>query len=311
LTTQADATYTHHLVCGIVGLFLKDERLTAQLGSFVVPMLTAMAARGPDSAGIAVYGATERGFLKVTIGRRDAAADFAALDTLVDAPLHHAPVVRGDHAVFAVAADAVAAFVARVTHEMPAFDITAIGRSVEIFKDIGDPAAVAAKLGLAAMTGTHAIGHTRMATESAVTVNGAHPFSTGIDQCLVHNGSLSNHHSLRRMLERDGVRFATDNDSEVAAAYLTWQMARGLDLRAALAAALDDLDGFYTFVVGTERGFAVLRDPVACKPAVMAETDAYVAFGSEYRALSRLPGIDAARVWEPAPATVYMWEHAA
>ena len=159
------------------------------------------------------------------------------------------------------------------------------------------------------MTGTHGIGHTRMATESAVTTLGAHPFSTGRDQCLVHNGSLSNHNNVRRELIREGMTFETDNDSEVAAAYLTAQMAGGKNLGQALESALADLDGFFTFVVGTKSGFGVLRDPIACKPAVMAETDQYVAFGTEYRALVNLPAIESARVWEPEPATVYFWEH--
>jgi glutamate synthase domain-containing protein 1 len=158
------------------------------------------------------------------------------------------------------------------------------------------------------MRGTHAIGHTRMATESSVTTDGAHPFSTGLDQCLVHNGSLSNHNALRRTLTREGLTFETQNDSEVAAGYLTWRMREGSSLREALQASLDDLDGFYTFVVGTETGFAVLRDPIACKPAVMAETNDYVAFGSEYRALVNLPDIGRARIFEPEPATVYVWE---
>ncbi len=161
------------------------------------------------------------------------------------------------------------------------------------------------------MTGSHGIGHTRMATESAVTTDGAHPFSTGIDQCLVHNGSLSNHRTIRRRLEKEGIPVATDNDSEVAAAYLTYRMGEGASLGQALEASLKDLDGFYTFVVGTESGFGVLRDPIACKPAVMAETDRYVAFGSEYRALVDLPGIEDAKVWEPEPAKVYFWDRAA
>jgi glutamate synthase domain-containing protein 1 len=150
-----------------------------------------------------------------------------------------------------------------------------------------------------------------MATESAVTTLGAHPFSTGLDQCLVHNGSLSNHNNLRRELVREGIAFETENDTEVAAAYLTAEMAKGKNLREALAGALDDLDGFFTFVVGTKSGFGVLRDPIACKPAIMAETDSYVAFGSEYRVLVGLPDIERARVWEPEPATVYFWDHAA
>ena len=148
-----------------------------------------------------------------------------------------------------------------------------------------------------------------MATESAVTTMGAHPFSTGSDQCLVHNGSLSNHNSLRRKLRREGIYIETENDTEVGAAYLTWKMQQGNTLGEALESSLDDLDGFFTFVVGTKNGFGVVRDPIACKPAVMAETDQYVAFGSEYRALVNLPRIDDAHVWEPEPATVYFWNH--
>jgi glutamate synthase domain-containing protein 1 len=179
---------------------------------------------------------------------------------------------------------------------------------MEVFKEVGLPRDVAARFNLRDMAGTHGIGHTRMATESAVTTDGAHPFSTGDDQCLVHNGSLSNHNALRRKLARQNVTVSSQNDSEVAAAYLTWKMREGANLGEALEMGLNDLDGFYTFVVGTKNGFGVLRDPIACKPAVLAETDDYVAFGSEYRALVGLPGIDTARVWEPEPATVYFWE---
>jgi glutamate synthase domain-containing protein 1 len=187
--------------------------------------------------------------------------------------------------------------------------IMSIGDSVEIYKETGLPAEVIKRFSIDHMSGTHGIGHTRMATESAVTTLGAHPFSTGPDQCLVHNGSLSNHNNLRRDLIRDGISIETDNDSEIAAAYLTNSMAKGISLRNALEESLNDLDGFFTFVVGTKQGFGVLRDPIACKPAVMAETEKFVAFGSEYRALVDLPGIDTAHIWEPEPATVYFWGH--
>ena len=189
--------------------------------------------------------------------------------------------------------------------------IVGSGRRMELFKEVGRPDDVSRRFGLARMRGTHAIGHTRMATESAVTTDGAHPFSTGGDQCLVHNGSLSNHNGLRRSLQRDGMAFYTENDTEVAAGYMTWRMRQGLSLQETLRAALHDLDGFYTFVVATASGFAVLRDPIACKPAVMVETEAYVAFGTEYRALVQLPGVEHGHVFEPAPAKVYVWERPA
>ncbi|MEM1342739.1 MAG: glutamine amidotransferase, partial [Pseudomonadota bacterium] len=198
---------------------------------------------------------------------------------------------------------------AKLKAEHPGLRVMSRGQSIEIYKETGLPKSVAERFAIPSRAGSHGIGHTRMATESAVTTLGAHPFSTGADQCLVHNGSLSNHNRLRRSLARQGVETQTENDTEVAAAYLTHRMAEGDDLGQALEAGLKDLDGFYTFVVGTGDGFGVLRDPIACKPAVLAETERYVAFGSEYRALVGLPGIAEARIWEPEPATVYFWSH--
>ena len=217
--------------------------------------------------------------------------------------------VNDTHAVLEMQADQIATARAVLTEVRPDVRVMSHGESLEIYKEVGLPRDVAQRFAVSSMTGSHGIGHTRMATESAVTTMGAHPFNTGPDQCLVHNGSLSNHNSLRRKLRRDGIHIETENDTEVGAAYLTWQMQNGATLGEALESSLDDLDGFFTFVVGTKDGFGVVRDPIACKPAVMAETDQYVAFGSEYRALVNLPGIEDARVWEPEPATVYFWSH--
>jgi amidophosphoribosyltransferase len=191
----------------------------------------------------------------------------------------------------------------------PNVRVMSVGEKIEIYKEVGLPKNVADRFSISTMSGTHGIGHTRMATESAVTTMGAHPFSTGIDQCLVHNGSLSNHNSLRRKLRRAGVVIETENDTEVGAAYISYKMQQGSTLQEALQSSLIDLDGFFTFLVGTKDGFGVVRDPIACKPAIMAETDQYVAFGSEYRALVDLPNIEKATVWEPEPATVYVWKH--
>jgi glutamate synthase domain-containing protein 1 len=300
-------------MCGIVGLFLKDEHLADSLGRLLAPMLLSLSERGPDSAGFAIYGAGAANTRKITLqaGAGPIAFDRLAEELSVAAICSVDATIRANHCVIAVPESAVARVVAWLAEMRPDLAVTSIGRRIEIYKDTGLPGDVCDRFGLSSMAGSHAIGHTRMATESAVTTDGAHPFSTGPDQCLVHNGSLSNHNSLRRSLIHDGLQFRTDNDSEVAAAYLTWRMRQGMNLEDALGVALDDLDGFYTFVVGTETGFAVLRDPVACKPAVMAETADYVAFGSEYRALVDLPGINRARVWEPDPATVYFWERAA
>lgn len=298
-------------MCGIVGLYLKDRGLEPKLGAMLADMLVTMSDRGPDSAGIAIYSAPVAGKAKLTVQSANPATDFQGLEALL-APVNGASVTvthKDTHAVLTIATDRQQAVRTALAEARPNICVMGGGESVEIYKEVGLPKDVLARFGIAGMSGSHGIGHTRMATESAVTTLGAHPFSTGGDQCLVHNGSLSNHNNLRRELVRQGIRFETENDSEVAAAYLTAEMAKGKNLGAALASALEDLDGFFTFVVGTRSGFGVLRDPIACKPAVMAETDRYVAFGSEYRALVNLPGIEAARVWEPEPATVYFWEH--
>ncbi len=292
-------------MCGIVGLFLKSEALQPRLGGLLSDMLVTMSDRGPDSAGLAIYGADAPGE-KLTVQSDTPGVTFAQLQEWLGV---HAPGAT----LRAIDTHAVLNLPAPLSRDQlraafPGLRIMGGGAAMEIFKEVGRPADVARRLRIAEMGGSHGIGHTRMATESAVTTDGAHPFSTGPDQCLVHNGSLSNHNSLRRRLAREGVEVASENDSEVAAAYLTWKMRDGANLGQALEAGLEDLDGFYTFVVGTRTGFGVLRDPVACKPAVLAETEDYVAFGSEYRALVDLPGIDAARVWEPEPATVYFWE---
>ena len=298
-------------MCGIVGLFLKDKSLEPELGMMLSDMLVTMTDRGPDSAGIAIYGTDEKSSGKITIQSDNPDENFKNLDkeisTITGTPVSLK--IKSTHAVLDVETSSIPAVRKALKEVRPSVRIMSAGDTIEIYKEVGLPKDVAARFDVSKMSGTHGIGHTRMATESAVTTMGAHPFSTGNDQCLVHNGSLSNHNSLRRKLRREGVHIETENDTEVGAAYLTYKMQQGSTLGEALESSLDDLDGFFTFLVGTKDGFGVVRDPIACKPAVMAETDQYVAFGSEYRALVNLPGIEEARVWEPEPATVYFWTH--
>jgi amidophosphoribosyltransferase len=295
-------------MCGIVGLFLKDAKLKSELGRLTAAMLAELRDRGPDSAGFAVYGGEVAGITKICAVAGEGAVVWDKIAKQLAKATGAGVTVEEieDHAVFKTDGDGAAARKWLIDN-VPQATVLSQGQSIEIYKGVGDPNRIATHLKLAARKGSHAIGHTRMATESAVTIAGSHPFSTGEDTCLVHNGSLSNHNRLREQLARHGERFQTENDSEVAAAYLTWRTRQGDTLRQALERALDDLDGFYTFVVGTRDGFAVLRDAIACKPAVMAETDQWVAFGTEFRALATLPGIDRARIWEPEPATVYVW----
>jgi amidophosphoribosyltransferase len=272
-------------------------------------MLEQLSDRGPDSAGVAFYrDPAPAGSCKVSLHSPSATPDWEGLTAELQVEFGDAspPRIRATHAVFVVAAEAQDAQ-AWLLDRHPELTLMSAGRSIEIYKEAGLPTRFVKRFALDGIAGTHALGHTRMATESRVTTAGSHPFSTGMDLCLVHNGSLSNHNRLRRTLEREGISFRTENDSEVAAGYLTWRLREGASLEQALEGCLDDLDGFYTFAVGTADGFAVLRDPIACKPAVMAETDEWVAMASEYRAIAVLPGAEDAVLWEPAPGHVYSW----
>jgi glutamate synthase domain-containing protein 1 len=288
-------------MCGIVGLFCKSPELEPKLGEYLAAMLVQMSDRGPDSAGVAVYrDPAPPGSAKLTLYAADPAFDWSAVGgEVVD--------VRARHAVVLVEGDADEAE-ASVRERFPELRVMSAGREIEIYKEVGLPTEFAEAFRLQDFHGTHGLGHTRMATESRVTTMGSHPFWTGHDLCLVHNGSLSNHNRLREKLRREGIDFQTENDTEVAAGYLAWRLREGASLEQALEGCLDDLDGFYTFLVGTIEGFAVLRDPIACKPAVLAEADEWVAMASEWRAISVLPGASEARAWEPAPGVVYAWE---
>jgi glutamate synthase domain-containing protein 1 len=290
-------------MCGIVGLYCKSPDLEPRLGSYLSAMLVQMDDRGPDSAGVAVYRVPAPvGSCKLVLYSTDPDEPWEELGLeLVETRARHALVLAEGEA------DAV---VERIHAERPDLRVMSAGRVIEIYKEVGRPREFAEAFELSDFQGTHGLGHTRMATESRVTTAGSHPFSTGHDLCLVHNGSLSNHNRLRERLRREGMSFQTENDSEVAAGYLTWRMREGATLEQALEGCLADLDGFYTFLVGTADGFAVLRDPIACKPAVLAETDDWVAMASEYRAIAVLPGAADAEMWEPEPSVVYAWEKA-
>jgi glutamate synthase domain-containing protein 1 len=300
-------------MCGIVGIFSKSPAIGERLGAHLGRMLVEMSGRGPDSAGIAVYrDPLPAGQSKLCLHLPEGTPDWGEVESRIASGLGvvDAHLTDGRHARFVVDSDADVAQ-AWLAQSLPHLHVMSAGREIEIYKEAVSPADFVTRFALEDLYGSHALGHTRMATESRVTTEGSHPFSTGLDLCLVHNGSLSNHNRLRRTLRRQGITIQTANDSEVAAGYLTWRMREGATLEEALDGCLSDLDGFYTFAVGTADGFAVLRDPIACKPAVMAETDDWVAMASEYRALAVLPGADDAEVWEPEPARVYSWGKAA
>ena len=296
-------------MCGIVGLYLKNPKLKSKLGAMFKPMLIEMTNRGPDSAGVAIYrNPTKKSETKFSLAHDDANYDWKKIDLGLERALKCDCTVKkiGNHCILVTNAKE-ASVVKWLKQYHPEVRVVGSGHSIEIFKETGLPANVYEKFHLDDASGTHIIGHTRMATESAVTTAGSHPFATGADLCLVHNGSLSNHNRLRETLRKEGMEFQTENDTEVAAAYMTHKLRTGSTLKQALESSLTDLDGFFTFLVGTGDGFAVVRDPIACKHAVMAETDDWVAMATEYRAIALLPGADKAKIWEPEPAKVYSW----
>ena len=301
-------------MCGIVGLLVKTPALRERLGELMVPMLIGMTERGPDSAGLAVFGrevgASQRK-LSLYAGFTDEGAQFPwaaladALNGAMDVSARFD--VKGNHAVLTVQGDAERVKVWLREH-YPKLYLLSTGRSIDLYKDIGSPAEVAARYDFANLKGSHLVGHTRMATESAVTPDRAHPFTAGEDFCLVHNGSLSNPYGVRRKLEPLGIHFDTDNDTEAACRFLEWRLREGDTLPHALQKGFEELDGFYTFLMGTTTELALIRDPFACKPAVVAENDEYVAIASEFRSLAHLPDIRNAKVFEPAPEEMYVWK---
>lgn len=291
-------------MCGIVGLHLRDRSLYPRLGEFLTGMVGQLAERGPDSAGVGLYGDPRY------------VPDGHAAVGLLDAPAGLTAGLAGIGAVVVPAGETtvvhapVGALALRdaVREAAPGAVLTSWGEDLVVLKGTGDPVALAASFNLAAATGWQGIAHTRMATESAVTAAHSHPFSVGSDLCLVHNGSFANHATIRRRLRAAGVEFDSDNDSEVGARFIANQLEQGADLDKALRLLCEQFDGFYTLLVTTGDSFAVVRDAIACKPAVVAQTTAWVAMASEYRALAALPGIERALIFEPEPEEVYTWE---
>ncbi len=297
-------------MCGIVGLLVKKPELREHLGKLMMPMLMGMSDRGSDSAGLAVFtepvADNDRKYSLYSGSKFDwqGLAHNYQTHFGIEANLT-LPV--GDRTVLTshLSPDIVKQW---IKQNYPQLHILSTGRTIDLYKDIGTPADVAHRYNFQSLKGSHLVGHTRMATESAVTPDRAHPFTAGEDFCLVHNGSLSNPNEIRRKLEPRGIKFETDNDTEAACRFLEWRMQEGDDLEAAMNKGFEELDGFYTFLMGTADKLALVRDAFGCKPAVVAETDDYVAIASEFRSLAHLPDIKHAHIYEPVPEEMYVWK---
>ena len=295
-------------MCGIIGLLIKPESKRAQLGEWVTPMMNCMGDRGSDSAGLAVFSPLGDGRLRrYSLFCDQPGFDWTELSEALKQVIGGGDLSWVENHGRLVAPTPPQILKDWLSSKFPPVHLLSTGRSIEVYKDMGHPAEIARRYGFAGMAASHCVGHTRMATESAVSPAHAHPFTAGEDFCLVHNGSLSNPWSLRRRLEKRGIVFETDNDTEAACRFLEWRMREGQTLEEALGAAFVELDGFYTLLMATAEKVVLVRDAFACKPAVVAETEDYVAVSSEFRSLAHLPGIRSAELFEPVPEEIYSW----
>ena len=292
-------------MCGIVGIYLKSKKFEGSLGNMLSDMLINMGSRGPDSAGVAIYKEDEEENFKYSLCLNG--ADYEKFKKEILNKITISNIEKNSDHVIMKSKDHPSIVIKILNENFKEISIVGYGKSIEIFKQVGEPKDVVKKFNLQSFSGTHGIGHTRMATESAITTDGSHPYSTGEDECLVHNGSLSNHNNIRRKLKKGGINLNSENDTEVAAGYISKNLSNKKSLNNTLKDGLKDLDGFYTFITGTRKGFAVLRDEIACKPAVIAETDDYVAIASEFQAMAHLPNVNNAKIFEPEPGVVYSW----
>ena len=293
-------------MCGIVGIYFKKKKLHNKLGKYLSGMLDNMSSRGPDSAGFAIYNNDTKKFYKYSLCINDKSI-INEFEVDIKNKFKDLTVKSiSDHLVIQTLSSP-KIVIPYIKKKYDNILIVGYGKSIEIFKQVGNPKEIVKKFNLQNLTGSHGIGHTRMATESAITIDGSHPYSTGEDECLVHNGSLSNHNNLRRQLIKKGKTFDSFNDTEVAAGYISSNLSKNKSLDKTLKNCLINLDGFYTFIAGTNKGFAVLRDEIACKPAVIAENNDYVAVASEFQAMAHLPNVNNAKIYEPEPGVIYTW----
>jgi glutamine phosphoribosylpyrophosphate amidotransferase len=305
-------------MCGILGYFRKGAGTDGQLGATMLCMLQALGRRGPDSAGVALVGPAHRAayIVRAQAGdelemskqaieaNREAIQIFArALDGAYDISC------SGAYVRFVLAGDIdLPGLTSAIESLGEGIEVLSIGHAMELSKEVGSPHLLEGKHHISAFAGSHGIGHTRLCTESTVDLSHSQPFwgRGAADLAIVHNGHITNYHQMRRKYEQRGVRFVTENDSEVLAVYLAESLNKGATLRQGLDGVLRDMDGAFCClaVTATEMGF--VKDPYAFKPLVVAETDDFVAVATEEIAIrSAIPGeykvaeaqVEEVRVW--------------
>jgi methylamine---glutamate N-methyltransferase subunit A len=307
-------------MCGIAGIIYRDG--AHGIGRDMTRMLQSMKHRGPDSTGYALYGPTTKSVLmRYKLADANDARDYEFTERLngnrqeVESRLaslgaHIEQVdVETDYAFrLTLRYDGDLKALADYVEDVPNCEVLSLGHSLEIVKDLGDAETVCDQYDLGGFSGTHAIGHVRMATESDVDISGAHPYWAYpfSDVAVVHNGQLTNYFQWRRRLERSGHRFQSECDSEVIAVYLAEKMSEGLDLEASMRASLDELDGVFTYICVTQDALGVAKDEMAAKPLVLYESDGLVALASEEIAIRAIIDheID---TYDPYEGEVLVW----
>jgi glutamate synthase domain-containing protein 1 len=302
-------------MCGIVAYLDKSGDTAAPVGRTLLGMLTALACRGPDSAGVAVWGEQSDGLVVRT--KTGDAIDARSIEARTRQILARArrlgrvseqarqgallrlEVAKADPAELATAIEAVG----------PDVEVVSVGRRLEIVKRVGAPQNLETEFGVSRWTGTHGLGHTRLSTESRVDLSHSQPFWAHgtADLAVVHNGHITNYHRLRRIYEQEGVRFYTENDSEIIGVYLARSLARGATLREALEASVHQLDGSFSYLAATADALGFAKDPFCLKPLIVAETDRAVALANEEVALQAALG-GGYRAREAGAGAIGLWE---
>jgi glutamate synthase domain-containing protein 1 len=308
-------------MCGIAGIIYRDG--ANDLGRDMTRMLQSMKHRGPDSTGYALFGpASKPVVVRYKLADANDPRDFEFADRLqrhrgeVEARMRELGATiesvedETDYAYRAVLSySGDLKQLADYLEDVPGCEVLSLGHSLEIVKDLGDAETVSEQYDLGDFTGTHAIGHVRMATESDVDISGAHPYWAYpfADVAVVHNGQLTNYFQWRRRLERSGHRFQSECDSEIIAVYLAEKMGEGMTLEEAMRQSLEDLDGVFTYICVTKDALGVAKDEMAAKPLVLYESDDLVALASEEIAIRAIVDreID---TYDPYEGEVLVWQ---
>lgn len=301
-------------MCGISGFLDRTGNESAAVGQTILKMLNALDCRGPDSAGVALYGEGRNGdlVLRISLGENGAFDERAAQ---VSQRVQTSGSVRdvsttAEYMRLVVEDQEDARQLERLVESAgEGIEVVSMGHRLEIVKQVGSPRNLDATYGVSAFTGTHGIGHTRLSTESRIDLSHSQPFwAHGYpDLAIVHNGHITNYHKMRRLYEQRGVRFYTENDSEIIGVYLADRLSQQMELKEALEASLVDLDGSFSYLAATPDAIGFARDPFALKPLLFTETDTFVAVATEEIAI-RAAFEGAYRVDEAQAKDVRIWQ---